>query len=383
MKKILALFTALMLALGCSSAPDPVEVILQNMTTRQKVAQLMVVDQWRAWEIDSLYAKEQIGGLIVFRDTLSKVVNLINECQSQVDIPLEISLDAEWGAGMRFLEFPPFPRARYLAAMDNDSLLYEMGRAVARELLSIGVTTNYAPDVDVDTNPDNPVIGSRSYSPDPAEVSKYGIAYARGMQSLGVSACAKHFPGHGDTHIDSHKGLPVLEFDRARLDSIELAPFRDLIAAGIDMIMIGHLAVPVLDSTGTPASISRPIVTGLLREELGYDGLIVTDALQMGALRKTIGEDDEAYAQIALMALQAGVDYLLMPGSPVAALDLICQKVEEGEVSIEELDEHVRRVLRHKASKGMLEPDYNRFVDYSAINTDISASILKEISLNL
>ena len=215
---------------------------------------------------------------------------------------------------------------------------------------------NFAPVVDVNNNPENSVIKTRSMGQTREKVANLGVAFMRGMQSANVWGSAKHFPGHGDTNVDSHKALPVLTFDRARLDSLELYPFRAMIDAGVAMVMVGHLSVPALDPTGTPASISYPIVTGLLRNELGFDGVIITDALEMKGVA-------EGNANAAIEAYKAGVDIMLMPEDAQKTLDDLCAALKRGEIDEADLDARVRRVLLLKQRSGMLADDYTPLVD--------------------
>ena len=275
-------------------------------------------------------------------------------------IPMIVSIDGEWGAAMRYYEYAAFPRAMQLGALTDTLLVEQAGRRIGEELHALKIFVNYAPVVDVNNNPANPVINTRSFGENPWKVARMGAAYLRGMQSAGVFGSAKHFPGHGDTDVDSHKGLPVLLFDRARLDSLELVPFRRLIAEGTAMVMVGHLSIPSLDSTGTPASISKPIVTGLLREKLGFDGIIITDALGMEGVA-------EGNANAALLAYQAGADILLMPQDTRETIDALDAAFRKGELDEADLDTRVRRVLQLKERAGMLAAGYSPMVDTAVL----------------
>ncbi len=237
-----------------------------------------------------------------------------------------------------------FKRQPYACEIKSVEQAYNVGAAIGEELLSLGIDANLAPVCDVNTNPDNPVIGFRAFGDDVQTVDELAIAYMKGMHSVGVLACAKHFPGHGDTSVDSHKSLPVVTHDRSRLDSVELAPFRKLISEGVDMVMMGHLSVPALDSTMVPSSVSRPIYD-LLRKELGFKGVIVTDGLMMKGLLNMYGGDDVA-ASVA--AYEAGADMLLGACCVRNIIDAITEKVETGVFSEHELDQIVLRVLRLK-----------------------------------
>lgn len=345
-----------------------VERTLKNMTTREKVAQLIVsqtdsyiFSEGHALMTDTLVGIEGIGGLLIIQDSLPRFLTRMNQLQEMSKIPLLVSIDGEWGPSMRFSEYPFFPQQMQLGALPSDSLIYEMGLAVAEQCQMANIHINYAPVVDINVNPKNPVIHARSFGEDRDKVTAYGRAYMKGMQDGGIIACSKHFPGHGDTEVDSHKGLPVLPFSRERLDSLELYPFRDQIKHGVGMVMMGHLHIPALDSA--VSSISYPIVTELLREELGFNGIIVTDALTM----KGVSENMES-AEIALAAYKAGVDILLKPGDIIASIDRLEEAMNSGECDIEELNERVRKTLRLKAQFGMLERNYNATVDTTGIS---------------
>ena len=364
MHRFFILILVLGITLPGASAQD-VDALLASMTRRQKIAQIIIDDinsqaspQTRATY--EQWVREGIGGLIVMDDGLAPCLQMINELQAQSRIPMVISIDGEWGAAMRFYEFAAFPHAIQLGALDDEALVESAGRAIGEQLHDIKIFMNYAPVVDVNNNAANPVIGIRSFGEDPKRVARLGAAYMRGMQAAGVSGSAKHFPGHGDTDVDSHKGLPVLPFDRNRLDSLELYPFRRLIDEGVDMVMVGHLSVPAIDSTGTPASISRPIVTGLLRHELGFNGIIITDALGMNGV-------SGGHANAAVEAYKAGADILLMPRNTLATIDELDAAFRKGELDEAELDARVRKMLMLKQKAEMLAMDYTPFVDTATV----------------
>lgn len=342
------------------SAQD-IDSLMGTMTRREKIAQL-IVEAVESDEDPALRARheawvrEGLGGLIVMDDGLVPCLQMINELQAQARIAMFVSIDGEWGAAMRFYEYAAFPRAMQLGALDDEALVESAGRAIGQELREIKIFANYAPVVDINNNPANPVIGTRSFGEDRERVARLGAAYMRGMQSAGVYGSAKHFPGHGDTDVDSHKGLPVLPFDRARLDSLELYPFRRLIAEGVEMVMVGHLSVPALDPTGTPASVSKPIVTGLLRNEMGFKGIIITDALGMDGVATE-------HANAAVEAYKAGADILLMPQDTRQTIDELDAAFGRGDLDLAGLDERVRRILSFKKKAGMLAAGYTPFVD--------------------
>ena len=362
------LFLTLMAATVCCGglfAQDP-DSLLASMTRREKIAQLIIeavgtdespADAARHRKL----VREGLGGLIVMDDALMPTMQLLNELQGLSRIPMIVSIDGEWGAAMRFYEFAAFPRAMQLGALDDVELVEAAGRAIGEELRDLKIFVNYAPVVDVNNNPGNPVINTRSFGERRERVAALGAAYLRGMQGAGVWGSAKHFHGYGDTVVDSHKGLPVLPFGRARLDSLELYPFRKMIDAGTALVMVGHLSVPALDSTGTPSSISRPIVTGLLRDAMGFDGLVITDALGMQGVA-------EAGGNVALEAYKAGADILLMPESDFETIDALDRAFARGELDEAGLDARVRKVLELKRRSGMFEPGYTPQVDLASLD---------------
>ena len=322
---------------------------LASMSLKKKIGQLFIhtvapiVTQQNQQNITSAVKTYGVGGLLFSGGEMQKQVFLTNYAQEMAQIPLMVTFDGEWGLAMRLKRTPKFPRNRVLGCIDNDTILYEYGREVARQLREIGVTVNFAPVADVDNNPRNPVINTRSFGSRPEAVATKVIAYSKGLQDGGVMAVCKHFPGHGDTEVDSHKSLPVLYFDRKRLDEVELYPFRKAIAAGVDGMMIGHLRVPALDEL--PASISPKIVNGLLKEELGYKGLVFTDALEM----KGISNNKDVSAQ----ALIAGCDLLLVPRNLKRELQGVLNAVKSGALTEEQITEKCRKVLTYKYALGL------------------------------
>lgn len=353
-----------------------IDSLIGSMSRREKIAQIIFEDinsqesPEKKAEHERL-VREGLGGIIVMDDKLVDNMRLVNDLQRGARIPMMVSIDGEWGAAMRFYEFAAFPRAMQLGALDDEVLVEAAGRAIGEELSEIKIFMNFAPVVDVNNNANNPVIKTRSFGQTRERVARMGVAYMRGMQSANVWGSAKHFPGHGDTDVDSHKGLPVLLFDRARLDSLELYPFREMVKAGVAMVMVGHLSVPALDSTGTPASISRPIVTGLLREEMGFDGVIVTDALGMKGVA-------DGNANAAVEAYKAGADILLMPQNTRETIDELDAAFRRGELDEADLDVRVRRALLLKLRSGLLASDYSPFVAVpdGAKSTDLDSAAL-------
>lgn len=322
---------------------------LRSMTLKQKIGQLFihtvapVLSQRNKENIAAAIKEYGIGGLLFSGGDLKKQVELTNLAQRQSKIPLMITFDGEWGLAMRLKGTPSFPKNRVLGCISQDSLLYAYGREVARQLHEIGVQVNFAPVADVDNNPDNPVINVRSFGSDPANVARKVIAYMRGLQDGGIVAVCKHFPGHGDTDVDSHKALPRLGFTRERLDSIELYPFRKAVEAGISGVMVGHLDVPELGTE--PASVSVDIVQNMLKHQLGFRGLVFTDALEM----KGISGREAVCAQ----ALIAGNDLLLAPRNLKKSMASVLEAVRKGKLTEEEITERCRKVLTYKYAMGL------------------------------
>lgn len=326
-----------------------VESKLESLTLKQKIGQLFIhtvaphTTQLNKKNIEDAVKEYGIGGLLFSGGELEKQVELTNYAQSMANIPLLITFDGEWGLAMRLKGIPSFPRNRVLGCVQNDTLIYEYGKEVARQLKEIGVHINFAPVADIDNNPKNPVINTRSFGSDREMVTRKVLAYSKGLENGGVLAVCKHFPGHGDTEVDSHKALPVLPFDRARLDSIELYPFRKAVEAGVGGIMVGHLNVSVLDDKA--ASISRKVVTDLLKNEMKFSGLVFTDALEM----KGISSNPYVSAQ----ALAAGNDMVLAPRNLKRELDGVLKAVKEGDITEEEINEKCRKVLTYKYAFGL------------------------------
>jgi beta-glucosidase-like glycosyl hydrolase/CubicO group peptidase (beta-lactamase class C family) len=291
---------------------------------------------------------------------------LTNQLQAKAKIPLLVGADFERGAAMRLDEGTSFPTAMALAAAGNPQDAYTMGKITTLEARAVGIQWIYAPDADVNNNPGNPIINTRSFGEDPAKVAEYVKAFVRGVEENGGLATAKHFPGHGDTTADSHIDLPTIPASRERLEKLELVPFRAAISAGVGSVMTGHLSVPALEpDPNTPATLSAHILTELLRKELGFNGLIVTDAMDMGGLTVRY-----APGEAAVRAILAGVDALLMPPVPDAAFEALQAAVRSGRISTERLDASVRRILLAKAKLGLHE---NKIVDINAINQKLGS----------
>jgi beta-N-acetylhexosaminidase len=286
-----------------------------------------------------------------------EIVSFVNRMQKLARVPLLIGGDFERGASMRVAGTIKYPHAMAFAATGSPEFSRELGRATAREARALGVHWIYAPDADVNNNPQNPVINIRSYGEDPQLVAQHVQAYVEGARSdpaHPVLVTLKHFPGHGDTAVDSHAGMPRLDADRPRLNRVELVPFRAGIAAGVDSVMTAHIALPAVDPSGEPATVSKPVITGLLRGELGFDGIVSTDAMDMAGLTARY-QPGEA----AVRALEAGVDVLLIPSDPEAAIQGILAAVRSGRLKQSRIDASVRKILAAKLRLGL---DKNRYV---------------------
>lgn len=329
--------------------------VFQSLSLEEKIAQLFMVaaysnkDAAHVESIRHLVEDVKIGGLIFMQGGPVREANLTNYYQRKSKTPLLISIDGEWGLSMRLDSTTKFPRQQMLGAIQNDLLIFEMGQEIARQCKLMGIHVDFAPVLDVNSNPDNPVIGNRSFGEDKINVTLKGLAYLRGLQDNHVLACGKHFPGHGDTDVDSHLDLPSLKHNSSRLDSLELFPFKELFDNGLGSVMVGHLFVPTLDSAvNTPATLSRPIVTQLLREKMKYNGLIFTDALNMQGIAKFYSP-----AEINLKALLAGNDVFLFSEEVEKSIQRIKQAIDEGQFSLSELDKRVKRLLKVKEWVGL------------------------------
>jgi len=362
-----------------SAASAWVESTLRKMTVDEKIGQLLFTTYHGSLTSTDSPAYEQllrdvqdlhVGGFIVVthgsplgivKSQAYPTAVLANQLQAKSKLPLLVGADFERGTAMRYDEGTSFPTAMAVAAGGYPKDAYTMGKITALEARATGVQWVYAPDSDVNNNPGNPIINTRSFGENPHRVAEFVSAFVKGVEDNGALATAKHFPGHGDTAADSHIDLPTIPASRERLEHLELVPFRAAITAGVDTIMTGHLSVPALESDpNTPATLSPKILQGLLRKELGYQGLIVTDAMDMGGITVRY-----APGEAAVRAVAAGVDCVLMPPVPDAAFEALQGAVKSGRISKERLDESVRRILQAKARLGLYK---NRLVDVNALN---------------
>ena len=361
------------------SADKWVDSVFKTLSPDEKIAQLMVV---RASSIDGktkravFYTKEveeqvkkyNVGGICLFQGTPVDQANFVNYMQGIAKTPILICIDAENGLGMRMDSVQPLPRQLMLGAMTDPKLMYQYGRLVGEQCKRIGIQVNYAPVVDVNNNPQNPVINDRSFGEDKFKVAEYGLQYMKGMQDVGVMACAKHFPGHGDVAVDSHLDLPVINKKTNELEALELYPFQKLFDAGVGSVMIAHLYIPAIDNTANRAtSLSKKNVTGLLRNKMDYKGLTFTDALEMKGVTKFFPEGDAS-----VESLIAGNDMLCLPGDVPVSIQRVKQAISKKKLKWKDIDMHVKKVLRAKYNYGLanLTP-----VDVTNLTKDLNKGI--------
>jgi len=352
-----------------------VQKTLAKMTLEEKAAQMVA---WRYLgrfvnqdsdslkELTDLVTEEKIGGLIIFGGEVYETAYLSNYLQQKAKIPLLIAADFEWGAAMRINGTTLFPPFMALGATNSDDLAYNMGKITAVEARAMGIHMTYAPVVDVNVNPDNPIISTRSLGENPEDVGRLAAAFIKGCQENGLIATAKHFPGHGDTDVDSHSNLPTIKADRSRLEKVELCPFAQAIQAGVQAIMTAHLYVPALDPTpGLPATLSPLILAQLLRKEMGFKGLIVTDAMTMGGITNTFTAQEAA-----LKAVEAGVDMVLLPPDPPGVIGVLVRAVQSGAIKESRINESVTRILQLKARAGLYK---NKLVDINQLPLKVAS----------
>ena len=338
--------------------------VLTSLTLDQKVGQCFMPAIYAS--DDSLTMKRfrgymsdlHVGGVVLLKGDLTSAA-VMSAAGASAEVPLMMAIDAEWGLGMRLTDAPDFPRNGKLGPGADESLLFDYGVEVARECRRIGINMVLGPVVDVTENP-NGVIGSRSFGSDPRRVADLGVAYARGLESGRVISVAKHFPGHGSPRGDSHKSLPVIRRSLHQLDSIDLYPFRSYIDAGLSGVMVGHLAVPAIDPEGLPAAVSPVVIRGLLRNELGFSGLVLTDALNMGGV--------EGYASSA--ALVAGADIVVAPANTAQEIHNVVESVRRGEIGVEIINDRCRRILFYKILAGVFDP---KEMDLSGLREDVGS----------
>lgn len=384
MKK-LVLMMAMLFVMQAFSQIDPlqtkdsiaqvkwVDSVMNSMSTDQKIGQLFMIaaysnkDLQHEKEITYLIEKYHIGALIFFQDIAIKQANLTNKYQSISKIPMLIGIDGEWGLNMRLKNTIKFPYNMALGAIRDNDLLYNLGASMGDQFNRMGIHMNFAPVVDVNTNPKNPVIGNRSFGEDKMNVTNKSLAFIKGIQTKNVMATAKHFPGHGDTSQDSHKTLPTIDLSVERIDSVELYPYRKIIEAGLGGIMVAHLSIPSLESdVNLPSSLSNNIVTGLLKEKMGFKGLIITDALNMKGSANFASSEE-----INLQAILAGNDFLDVPLNVAKSFTKIKKALKSGILSEERLDESVNKILKSKYWAGL---NNYKPIDTTNLMTDLNTA---------
>ena len=379
MKKILLIITLCFLFIGQGFAQSKegtkwIKNQFKQLSLDEKIAQLMIIRAHSNWDVkkidtlSELIKKYNIGGLCFFQGGPVREAVQTNYYQSIAKTPLLITMDAEWGVGMRLDSVEMFPRQLSLGAISSDDLVYQMGAAVAAQCKRLGIQVNYAPDVDINNNPSNPVINERSFGQNKQRVIQHGIAYMKGLQDNGVMATAKHFPGHGDVSVDSHADIPVINKSMEQLTAMELAPFKALIDAGIESVMVGHLSVPAIDNRPKYAtSLSSKAIHDLLKKDLGFKGIAVTDALDMQAISNYFPKG-EANVQ----AILAGNDMLCLPGDIGASIEKIKLAIKEKRITKKDIDQRVKKILAAKYKYGLhnFQP-----IDTTNIIADLNKSV--------
>jgi beta-glucosidase-like glycosyl hydrolase/CubicO group peptidase (beta-lactamase class C family) len=360
-----------------------VDSILKNMTLDEKIGQLFMVaaysnkDETSYQNIDKYIKDYKVGGLIFFQGTPQKQAELTNRYQAESKVPLWIGFDGEWGLGMRLDNTISYPRSLTLGAIDNPQLIYDMGKEFARQMKRIGIHINFAPDIDVNINPNNPVINDRSFGDNKFNVVRKSYFYMKGMQDNFIMACGKHFPGHGDTETDSHKDMPVLNQTKERLEAVELYPFSQLIRYGVSSMMVAHMNVLALDGAPNfPSTLSPKIVQNKLIDEMKFQGLIFTDALNMKGIQKYY---PSGVAEV--MAIQAGCDVMLFPDDVDKAIDGVrCAVLQDSIISEELINQKVRKILLAKYWVGL-----NKYqpIKLDGIDADINSEQAKFLKYKL
>ncbi len=395
MKKILCIAVLLLCAVAAqavkprllknneAAALSWADSVMGTMTPRQRAAQLMFPcvnhsSPTARQTIKKYVADNGMGGILFEHSLMQPYADIIAYTQSVAKVPVMVTFDGEWGLSMRIKDAPRFPKNMALGAITDPSLLYEYGAEMARQCRLLGVDVNFAPVVDVNSNPANPVIGTRSFGSDPARVSALAAAYGSGLEDGGVMAVAKHFPGHGDTSTDSHKTTPIVEHDLATMTDVDLQPFRGFIEAGLGGVMAGHIIVPSLDGSRRPASASVAMTTNLLRDKMDFDGIVFTDALIMkGAANNGKRNVVEAFL--------AGADALLSSEAPVRDLDDLMLAVKNGRISQSDIDSRCRRILSFKYALGLVSRQQTAAANITelvaspraeAVNRRLSAAVI-------
>ncbi|HEX8567751.1 MAG TPA: glycoside hydrolase family 3 N-terminal domain-containing protein [Pyrinomonadaceae bacterium] len=379
MKKILVLFVTFGLLFqqtvfaqtqkSDKKAETWVEKTLKSLTLREKIGQMVMVrmsgefqnwDDPRFLELRRHIEENHLGGFILFRGEANSIAALTNELQRMSKHPLLFAADYERGLRMQLRTGTPFTTNMGVGATGDVQAAYRQGKIIAEEMRAIGVNWLFAPVADINNNPDNPVINIRSFGASPERVGEFVSALAKGVRDGGALATLKHFPGHGDTATDSHIGLSIVPVDKQRINSVELVPFKMGISSGVDAVMTAHLAMPKVTGDEVPGTLNPKITTDILRKELGFNGIVTTDAMEMGAIKKTYSDE-----RSVVMAVKAGADIVLLPSDARKTIDSIEAAVKSGELTEERINESVRRLLSAKYRLGLTQ---NRLVDLAKVN---------------
>lgn len=359
-----------------------VDKTYKNLSQDEKLGQLFIVALYtnrgesEIEKVRNIVTNDKIGGLILMQDDAAREITLVNEFQQKSKVPLMIGMDAEWGLYQRIAAAHKFPWAMTLGAIQDKSLIEKMSAKIAEDCHRMGINWDFAPVVDVNTNPNNPIIGNRSFGSEVSNVVNSASAYADGLQNNNILAAIKHFPGHGDTSTDSHTDLPVVAHNPERLNNVELAPFKALMNKGIGGVMVAHLYVPALEpNKGIPASVSKNIITGILKNKFGYKGLIITDALNMGAVANKYKP-----GELDAMAFKAGNDIMLFSQGVAEGKKLIQKAIESGEISQSRVEESVKKILLTKYFLGL---DKYTPKNPENINSDLNNDSHKTLVQNL
>jgi beta-N-acetylhexosaminidase len=363
--------------------PTWVDSVFKKLSKRQKIAQMFFVaaytNKGKAFSdsIGKVIKKEKVGGLVFFQGGPGRQAILTNQYQALAKVPLLIASDGEWGLGMRLDSTISYPYQMALGAVQNKELIYKMGLEVAKDFKRIGMHMNLAPDVDVNNNAKNPVINFRSFGENKYNVAEKGAAYLKGMQDGGLLVSIKHFPGHGDTDVDSHYDLPQLKFTKERLDTLEMYPFKELVKNGAAGVMIAHMNIPSLDATpNMPSTLSKPIVTGILKEEIGFKGIIISDAMGMKGVVKYF-KDGEA----DVMGIIAGNDILELSENSKRAVKMVRQAIKDQRLTIERIDESVKKILTAKYWAGLnVKQTINESNVAAEVNRPESLALLQQLA---
>ena len=366
-------------------ANDWVDKTYSSLSQDEKLGQLFIVALYTNKgdnfinNVRNIVINEKIGGIILMQDDAAREINLVNEFQSKSKVPLMIGMDAEWGLYQRIATARKFPWAMTLGAIQDKNLIKEMSAKIAEDCHRMGINWDFAPVVDVNTNPNNPIIGNRSFGSEVQNVVNSAMAYSNGLQDNNILAAIKHFPGHGDTNTDSHLDLPEVSHDLERLNEVELAPFKALMDKGIGGVMVAHLYVPSLESgKGIPASVSKNIITGLLKEKFGYKGLIITDALNMGAVAKRYKA-----GELDALAFKAGNDIMLFSDGVKEGKRLIQLAIDNKEISQNRVEESVKKILLTKYFLGLNQYEPKNPENINAdLNNDSHKQIVQKMYSN-